>query len=82
VCTCTYAQDGLHPSTSASACPAVRSHLMTLNTYCLCWLVAAAGKDHSKVLDEHVSGFVEKAKTMSAQVRGLVRGSAPTCGKQ
>lgn len=36
-----------------------------------------AGKDHSKVLDEHVSTFVDKAKQVSAQVRNWVQQLCP-----
>lgn len=37
--------------------------LCRASTACVC-----AGKDHSKVLDEHVSSFMDKAKQVSAQV--------------
>lgn len=38
-----------------------------INRMCVC-PSCCAGKDHSKVLDEHVSSFMDKAKQVSAQV--------------
>lgn len=38
---------------------------LTHGVYACC----VAGKDHSKVLDEHVSTFMDKAKQVSAQVQ-------------
>jgi hypothetical protein len=45
---------------------------ITAACLCLSWcaLLLYAGKDHSKVLDEHVSTVMDKAKQVSAQVRG------------
>lgn len=43
----------------------------TTTTTCVCApFMLRAGKDHSKVLDEHVSTFMDKAKQVSAQVWG------------
>lgn len=66
----------MHTSLSAQVPPAQVHAQQLLCAFaklhtCAPPLFAAPGKDHSKVLDEHVTGFVEKAKTMSAQVGGV-----------